>query len=95
MKRLIEFLRYANRPCREMSTLASAAFDERLPWPQRWAYRLHLLYCTACRRYRKQILALRLGLRRIGVALRADDPGAGPALSAAARERIARALRSA
>ncbi|MEW6252833.1 MAG: zf-HC2 domain-containing protein, partial [Planctomycetota bacterium] len=61
----LELFRWLNRPCRDMTSLISAAMDERLPWPQRTAYRLHLLYCTACRRYRRQLLLLRTALQRI------------------------------
>ncbi|MEW6253228.1 MAG: hypothetical protein AB1716_21525, partial [Planctomycetota bacterium] len=62
---------------------------ERLPWPQRTAYRLHLLYCTACRRYRRQLLLLRTALQRICAQLVTPDRGPGPSLSPAARARIA------
>lgn len=76
-----------------MTALMSAAMDESSPWPQRWAVRLHILYCTSCRRYRRQMLALRLVLRALGATLRGSDTSIGPALSAEARNRIGRALR--
>ncbi len=93
MKTLALFLRLANRPCRDMTALISASLDERLGWPQRWAFRLHIVYCQSCRRYRRHVLALRHGLRRLGAALRGAELGPGPMLTDRARERIAQALR--
>jgi hypothetical protein len=94
MKRLLEFLRVVNHPCREMTAHISHALDDpQVPWSIRLAYRIHLLYCTACRRYRRQLGVLREALQR----LRPDgdlDVTGGPTLPAEARERIARALRS-
>lgn len=93
MRRIIEFIREANRPCRDMAALMSAALDEELDWPQRWAYRLHLLYCSACRRYRRQLHALQRALRSVSDALHVPQAGVGPQMPAATRERIMHVLR--
>ncbi|MGD8453364.1 MAG: hypothetical protein PVJ57_16250 [Phycisphaerae bacterium] len=92
MRRLLEFLQDLNRPCRDMTALISASFDQQLPWSKRFAYRLHILYCTSCRRYRQQLGALRRGLRAMGTALRREEPGPGPKLADSARQRITDAL---
>ncbi len=92
MRQLLDFLRAANRPCRDMTALISASLDQRLPWSQRWAFRLHILYCTSCRRYRRQVEALRAGLRRLGEAIRTGGDATGPALAPVARERIHKAI---
>ena len=51
-----------------------------------------LLYCKACRRYRRPLRQLRAALRRYEGALESLDAAALPALGAAARERINRSL---
>jgi len=50
--------------CKEVTLLASKALDTRLSWQERWAVRLHLLYCHGCRQFRKQIEFLRRVARR-------------------------------
>lgn len=95
MRRLIDFIRILNHPCREMTGHISRALDDdQLPWSIRFAYKLHLTYCSACRRYRKQLLAIRHALRNLGTDPQrlADVPG--PQLSPAARARIAKSLES-
>lgn len=94
MSRLSEFVRLLNQPCRDMTGLLSKAMDADLPFRERFAYKLHLVYCTACRRYRKQLLGLRTVLRRVVDSLADAEtaPGPGPQLSRAARRRIARAM---
>jgi hypothetical protein len=94
MSRLSEFVRLINRPCRDMTALLSKAMDADLPFRERFAYKLHLLYCTGCRRYRKQLLKLRGTLRRVvdGLGDAETALGPGPTLSHAARQRIAQAL---
>ena len=46
-------------PCDGISGLVSESLDRDLTLVERFALRLHLLYCAACRRYRKHILAIR------------------------------------
>ena len=41
--------------CREATHLASDALDHPLPWMQRFQMRLHMLVCSACRRFAKQL----------------------------------------
>lgn len=88
---MIEFLRRLNLPCRDISRLISAAQDQRLSRGERFAVRLHLLYCSACRKFKRQIRYMRETLQ----ALQDADPvtEAGPGLSPEARERIKRSLR--
>ena len=94
MSRLSEFVRLINQPCRDMTALMSKAMDADLPFRERFAYKLHLVYCSACRRYHKQLLGLRTALRDVvdGLADAETAPGPGPKLSHAARQRIAQAL---
>lgn len=77
--------------CREMTRLVTQSMDERLPWSKRLAVGFHLLICSSCRGFERQMQALR---RWIG-ALRGDDAG-GELISAklpdAAREKMKEAL---
>lgn len=79
--------------CDEASELLSNALDRPLSRGEDLAVRLHLLCCRFCRRYRRQIRWLHnLSLQFDRVI---DAPSAGLALSANARDRIARALQDA
>ena len=109
MKRIREFWRLLNLPCEDMTALISRAMDAELPFRERFAYKLHLLYCRACRRYLRQVRVLREQLGRIRQALDLDagDPVAssletapldgadpsGPRLPEAARTRIRENIR--
>ncbi len=70
--------------CREASRLMSVALDRPLLLRERFAMRVHLAMCSACRTYRRQIVRIDAVLR---AAAEARLPG-GEALDAAARERI-------
>ncbi|MCP4250021.1 MAG: hypothetical protein GY778_23515 [bacterium] len=87
-----EFLRLLSAPCTEISRQTSRSLDEPLPRSHRVAIRIHYLYCTACRRYRRQIEKIRQALQ----AAATDEPGAEAlsdlTLPPAARERIKRTL---
>jgi predicted anti-sigma-YlaC factor YlaD len=47
------------KSCRDTSLLVSRSLDETLPWHESLQVRLHLLMCTACRRFERQMLLLR------------------------------------
>jgi hypothetical protein len=71
------------RNCRDVARLLSCAEETSLRWRERWAVRVHQLFCVYCRRYGRQIVLLRRALvRRRG--LRGDIAS----LDAPARERI-------
>lgn len=77
--------------CEGASSLMSQELDEPLGLPELLAVRGHLLVCRSCRRFRRQLLFLRLALQR----KRATMEEAGfeqDALSPEARIRIERAL---
>lgn len=75
--------------CREVTRLQSDALDQNLPFSKRAGLRLHLLVCSWCRRYAKQIRFLREALRNHpGELHEASSQG----LSPEARERLKRAL---
>jgi hypothetical protein len=93
MSGLVEFFRLLGRPCREMTAVASQTLDHDAPRSHRLAFRIHTLYCKACRRYMAQLRLLRGAFRTLAAQLVAGGPLPGPTLSPAARARIRQALR--
>ena len=93
MRPLLDAWRLLNLPCEGMSRLASESLDRELGLMERVALRAHLLYCTACRRYRRQLERMRGALRKLAGDLEAGAPSLGPCLPDDARERIKRALK--
>ena len=82
-------LRAVMPTCREVTRLQSDALDRNLPFSKRIGLRLHLLVCSWCRRYGKQVRFLREAMH--------DHPdelceASSQGLSPEARERLKRAL---
>ena len=77
--------------CEGASSLTSRELDEPLGLPELIAVRGHLLVCRSCRRFRRQLLFLRLALQRQNARLE-QDGFEQDALSPEARARIERAL---
>ena len=73
--------------CRETTELASRAMDERLPFADRVAMRLHLAICENCARFNRQLQDMR---RLFRTETAADDDA--PGLTPEARQRIASEL---
>ena len=57
--------------CREATELVSRSLDAPLDWRQRLGLRVHLLACSLCRDFRRQMLFLREALGRF------PGPGSG------------------
>ncbi len=85
--------RLLHLPCREASRLTSESLDRDLGTLDRLALRSHLLCCSACRRYRRQIGLLREAMRGLAARAEADDELSGPPLPDHVRDRIERALK--
>jgi hypothetical protein len=51
--------------CRQATRLVSQGMDTKLPWHQRLAVRIHLLYCVWCRRYASQLQILRKAAKQL------------------------------
>lgn len=73
--------------CRETTELASRAMDERLPFADRMAMRLHLAICANCARFNQQLEDMRRLFR-----IETGDGDDAPGLPADARQRIASEL---
>jgi len=71
--------------CREVTRRLSREMDETAPARRSVRVRMHLLICSACRRYARQVRWLRATLRRLAPTL--------GALPDERRERIRRAIR--
>ena len=77
--------------CREAIRLISEGMDRPLPIWNRVGLRLHVLICTWCERYRRQLIFIRRAIRQQPDRLLGQEPSAG--LSPEARERFKRAIR--
>ena len=75
--------------CRTAVELICRSVDARTSAGERVGLGVHTLFCGPCRRFRRQMG--RLDAACMAAAL--EDPPGGDTLSAAARERIAAALR--
>ena len=75
--------------CKETTELASRAMDERLPFGDRVAMRMHLAICKNCMRFTQQLQDMRRLLRSVTAAN--DD---APGLTPEARQRIANELQN-
>jgi predicted anti-sigma-YlaC factor YlaD len=74
--------------CKQVSEIVSQSLDRQLTWPERLRLRMHLLVCSACTRFQRQMHWLRTATARAAT----TDRDAGPGLPAAARDRIGRRL---
>jgi hypothetical protein len=84
-----------NLPCRELSQLISLSFDRELPFAERLAVKSHLLYCKACRRFRRHLQRLRAAMAQLSSDVSHAELAIVPRLTPEAHERITRALRDA
>ena len=96
MSRPKDFWRLLNLPCEGMARLGSESLDHPLNRVEQVALRSHLVYCSACRRYVRQIKYLSVAMHRLLPHLEreADAPLPGPNLPDDVRERIKQALKS-
>jgi predicted anti-sigma-YlaC factor YlaD len=86
-------LKLLNLNCRQASRLISEAMDRKLSFMERLGLRLHLMICTACRAWRRQVLLIRRAMRS-----QAREAGRAPetdaTLTAEARRRIRIAIQA-
>jgi predicted anti-sigma-YlaC factor YlaD len=76
-----------------VTRLVSDDLERRLSFRERVGMRFHLLICSACRRYRRQIVGLTQLLRRRGEKMAEEGVGGDVRLSPEAKERLAKAVR--
>lgn len=88
-----QLLKILTLHCEEASVLTSRELDEPLGLAERLALRGHTLVCRSCRRFRHQLLFLRVALNRRDATFEEIERLRGiDALSPEARARIERAL---
>ncbi|MGE0387005.1 MAG: zf-HC2 domain-containing protein [Gammaproteobacteria bacterium] len=63
--------------CEQASRLLSERLDRPLRIGERLALGTHVLMCTACRQFSRQMEALRKAARRYGAGRTADESGGG------------------
>lgn len=80
--------------CKDVTQLLSRSMDASLPIGKRIGVRFHLLICRFCERYQRQLLLIREAARRLPGAADHPQGSAGENLSAEARVRIKKSLRS-
>ncbi|MGE3805424.1 MAG: zf-HC2 domain-containing protein [Gemmataceae bacterium] len=78
--------------CKEASRLVCESLDRDLPWYQCWQVRFHVILCSSCTRFRRQMLRLRGLVRQCGCADGDIALVGREGLSEEARGRIKRAL---
>jgi hypothetical protein len=78
--------------CKDVTRLLSESMDRSLPIGKRVGVRLHLLICTFCARYKRQLLLIRETARRFAAIDDARGSLAGESLSEEAKERIRSSL---
>jgi hypothetical protein len=93
MNRLRTIWRLLNLPCEGVSRLTSRSLDGELGRMERFALWSHLLYCVACRRYRRQLRLIQCAMRELAARIEVGGPLPGPGLPDEVRERIKRALK--
>ena len=77
--------------CKEAAKAAAEALEHKLPFYRRFALGFHLLICSACRRYRSQVIGLNRLVRRYV----RDEQKPVTELDAATRQRLVERLRQA
>ena len=90
MKKKLSAVRLLLPSCREVSRLQSESNGEPSSLAKRLGMRLHLLVCSWCRRYGKQVRFLRAAAHEHGDECESHSP---TELSAEQRERMKQSLR--
>jgi hypothetical protein len=80
--------------CREASRLIAERADRDLPWDERWALRLHLISCGACRNFTQQLKFLTRLLRGLEERLAAGEVLTDEQLPEATRQRLEQLIQS-
>ena len=81
--------------CKEVSKLVSESLDRDLPWYRRLMLRFHMLICTACARYEKQLRFIKENVSRKVTEEKEMEETPPQGLTCDARERMKRILKAA
>ncbi len=97
MKLKNEMLNWLGRrlpACKEVTRLASEAMEHKLSLRQRLTVKLHLMICSLCLRYVRQLEIMREVAHQHTTAMKAGAAKPSSHLSRDARERMKRALQA-
>jgi len=89
---LIEWLARRLPSCKEVTRMASESMERKLPLRQRLEVKLHLLVCSLCMRYVKQLQLMREVAHQHNAKIKDGVVSPHSALSAKIRERMKRSL---
>lgn len=91
--KMIRWLALRLPACKDVTRMASEAMERKLPLRQRLDMKLHLLICTLCMRYVKQLQFMRDAVQQHAAQI---ETGATPpaVLSDGARERMKQRLKA-
>src|SRR5574341_990963 len=78
--------------CDQVTLLVSDSMDEKLPLKSKLGVAIHLLMCKWCRRFKQQLQLIRTLVRNTPARTDGIHSHSPASLSAAAKERIERAL---
>lgn len=59
--------------CKHTSQLVSRSLDKKLTFRERLAVKMHLMMCKYCRRFEKQLHAIRKGLKTLAEQVEHDE----------------------
>lgn len=90
---LTEFVAHITPVCKDITRLVSESMDRRLPVSTRLTLRLHLMICTACAEYCRQLRQIRQALRHSATKSEEQNPHTS-GLSPTAIARLKEALRA-
>ena len=77
--------------CQQASQLISKSLDRQLSWRERFAVRLHLLFCQYCKRFSQQLITMRTALNRLSQSI---ENNADIRLPSETKNRISSAIES-
>jgi predicted anti-sigma-YlaC factor YlaD len=65
--------------CKEMTEMCSQELERQLLWSERMSLRMHLMMCSGCNNFRKQMQTMRIAMQQYasGAAISTSDEPAG------------------
>jgi hypothetical protein len=84
----MNWLKVLSPCCRDAARMLSESMDRRLTLPERVGLRVHLLLCSLCRRYGRQLVFLRKLVGAFARIVEAQGASSASEMSPEARARI-------
>jgi len=93
MKIMMPLIDKLSPTCDVITRKISESMDHPISFRDRFRIRFHILFCAFCKRYRRQLMAIRDMLEKNRGRLEDEDATDTPVLSPDAKERIKHSLR--